>query len=508
MPSANIQVPTSTTTRKGQPHVGHQKPSVSSSLQMGFLRSPGSKLTSEERFALSSNVRSASTSSATAKLRAPKAHTPTPGQGRPGHLMHGSTRSRRAETRGSASANKAPISQQGRGSGLEPVVPLKLSTNRWVPASTTRRDQPHLDSPELVHCKVKSLLNKLTMDKFESISDEIILWANRSVNEKDVRTLIQVIRLVFEKATDEVALSWSEMYARLCRKMMEQISPEVQDEGVKDKEGKPITGGHLFRKYLLNRCQEDFERGWCAREGTAANDTTGSDEYYAAQKVKRQGLGLITFIGELFKVRMLTERIMHECVKKLLGNVENTEEEEIESLCQLLKTVGQLLDTPKACAHMDVYFARMKELAGSLNISTRMQFMLQDIIELRDRVWMNRNSAPTTIAAVHVLVAKERAAAEESLNRQMSMSRGGSRRGGDRNQEHGPDGWAAADGSVPQVTPKASDMSQFGKITEGPDMGMGVGPSGVFAVRHRQQAGATFTDEFELERVPHAQSEP
>ena len=52
-----------------------------------------------------------------------------------------------------------------------------------------------------------------------------------------------------------------------------------------------------------------------------------SDEYYAAQKAKRQGLGLIKFIGELFKLQMFTERIMHECVKKLLGNVDNTEEE-------------------------------------------------------------------------------------------------------------------------------------------------------------------------------------
>jgi translation initiation factor 4G len=181
--------------------------------------------------------------------------------------------------------------------------------------------------------------------------------------------------------------------------MMEQISPEVQDEGIKNTEGKPIRGGHLFRKYLLNRCQEDFERGWFAKDTAAApvaakasddratealHEKKGRsdarfdlDEYYAAQKAKRQGLSLITFIGELFKVRMLTERIMHECVKKLLGNVENPEEEEIESLCQLLKTVGQLLDAPKARAHMDVYFTRMKELCKSHNISTRMQFMLQ-----------------------------------------------------------------------------------------------------------------------------------
>ncbi|KAI6046362.1 armadillo-type protein [Pisolithus marmoratus] len=248
----------------------------------------------------------------------------------------------------------------------------------------------------VVDRKVRSLLNKLTMEKFDSISDQIIAWANKSENEKDARTLIQVIKLVFEKATDEA--NWSEMYARLCRKMMETISLKVQDEGIENTEGKPITGGQLLRKYLLNQCQEGFERGWATKENTTnAKSELYSDEYYASQKAKRQGLGLIKFIGELFKLQMLTERIMHECVKKLLGNVENPSEEEIESLCQLLRTVGQLLDVPKARAHMDVYFQRMRELCKSTNVRPRMQFMLQDVIELRDRKWQPRNivNAPT-----------------------------------------------------------------------------------------------------------------
>ena len=76
-------------------------------------------------------------------------------------------------------------------------------------------------------------------------------------------------------------------------------------------------------------------------------------------------------------LQMLTERIMHECVKKFLRNIENPREEEIESLCKLLTTVGQILDTKKARAHMDVYFSRMKELTRSPTIRLRLCFMLQ-----------------------------------------------------------------------------------------------------------------------------------
>ena len=306
----------------------------------------------------------------------------------------------------------------------ELVTPLEISANRWTRGPKANQEQN-------VERKVTALLNKLTMERFDSISDQIIAWANKSETEKDGRTLIHVIRLVFEKATDEAA--WSEMYARLCRKMMETISFNVQDNGIRNAEGKPIAGGQLFRKYLLNRCQEDFERGWAAKDIAASAaaakafaEASGeaelySDEYYVAQKAKQRRLGLIQFIGELYKLQMLTERIMHECIKKLFGNVDNPKEEEIESLCRLLTTIGKLLDNPKARAHMDIYFTRMKELGKSSNVSPGMQLILQvnpmvhlqstvhslsfiqDLIELRERKWIPRNrvAGPTTIAQVH-----------------------------------------------------------------------------------------------------------
>lgn len=84
------------------------------------------------------------------------------------------------------------------------------------------------------------------------------------------------------------------MYAQLCRKMMEQISPNVQADGIKDTEGKPVTGGQLFRKYLLNRCQDDFERGWVKKQtidAAAAAPKSMEDRAVQTTNVDKEGGG-------------------------------------------------------------------------------------------------------------------------------------------------------------------------------------------------------------------------
>ena len=277
------------------------------------------------------------------------------------------------------------------------IKPLETSANRWIPSSIANRGHhphgtarygvsvPEVEPPETIERKVKALLNKLTMEKFNSISHQIVAWANKSETEVDGATLQLVIKLVFENATDEA--TWSHMYARLCHKMMEHVSSDVRDENVKDKHGNFIAGGQLFRQYLLSRCQTDFERGWSAREeleekqeavvaasGAAPDEVVFSDEYYALQKATRRGLGLVKFIGELFKLQMLTERVIHRCVQRLL---DEPAEEDIESACQLLITVGSALSGPRGKDTIDLSIEKMKELVADCTVSSRIRFMLQ-----------------------------------------------------------------------------------------------------------------------------------
>ena len=306
---------------------------------------------------------------------------------------------------GAVSVGNLPFSQvrkkrtrtkRGRGESDNqikgPIPPLELSPNRWIRGTASTLDP---NSTKLVHRKVTSLLNKLTVKNFDSVSNQIISWANKSENEDDGRTLVQVAELIFVRAINEPL--GSEMYLRLCQKVMDQISPNVQKVSIKNTDGKPIAGGQLFRKFLVGRIQEEFERGWVPKhakvipssgedeaaeqakhkDGVVGKLELYSDQHYAAQKAKRRRLGLTMFLGELFKAKVLPERIMHRCVKKLLCNQENPDEEAIENLCKLLTTIGQTLDTGKARIHMNVYVSRMDQLTECQNIRPRFRFMLQ-----------------------------------------------------------------------------------------------------------------------------------
>ena len=267
------------------------------------------------------------------------------------------------------------------------LKPIEVSASGWKPTSIGRNaagmagPTPGGDGlmpPDVVQKKVKSQLNKMTPSNFEKISAQILEIVGQSKHESDGRTLRQVIQLTFEKATDEA--HWAEMYANFCKRMQENMSPEIKDESIK-KDGKPVVGGGLFRKYLLTRCQAEFERGWKVNlpEEGSSEAKLMSDEYYVAAAAKRRGLGLVRFIGELYKLGMLTERIMHECVKKLVDYDGMPDEAEVESLTSLLRTIGYNLDNAvdeRSRQVMDVYFQRINIMMNVDGLPSRLKFML------------------------------------------------------------------------------------------------------------------------------------
>ncbi|XP_034536009.1 eukaryotic translation initiation factor 4 gamma 2a [Notolabrus celidotus] len=116
-------------------------------------------------------------------------------------------------------------------------------------------------------------------------------------------------------------------------------------------------------------------------------------------------LGNIKFIGELGKLSLIHESILHKCIKTLLDKKKSVQlkdiGEDLECLCQIMRTIGPKLDHERARSLMNQYFGRMKSLTVNMELPARIRFLLQNTVELRENNWAPRkaqvDNGPKTI---------------------------------------------------------------------------------------------------------------
>ncbi|XP_067302401.1 eukaryotic translation initiation factor 4 gamma 3 isoform X4 [Pseudorasbora parva] len=277
-------------------------------------------------------------------------------------------------------------------------VQLRTTENAWKPGMKRESpiEDPDAKKTQELFRKVRSILNKLTPQMFNQLMKQV---TDLTIDTEE--RLKGVIDLVFEKAIDEP--SFSVAYGNMCSCLATLKVPMT------DKPNSTVN----FRKLLLNRCQKEFEKDKVDddafekkhRELEAATSASERERLQeeleeAKDKARRRSIGNIKFIGELFKLRMLTEAIMHDCVVKLL---KNHDEESLECLCRLLTTIGKDLDFEKAKPRMDQYFNQMEKIVKERKTSSRIRFMLQDVIDLRLHNWVSRRAdlGPKTIEQIH-----------------------------------------------------------------------------------------------------------
>ncbi|XP_056246690.1 eukaryotic translation initiation factor 4 gamma 1a isoform X2 [Seriola aureovittata] len=324
--------------------------------------------------------------------------------------------------------------------------------------------------------RLRSILNKLTPQKFQELM--------KQVTELTIDTeerLKGAIDLIFEKAISEP--NFSVAYANMCRCLMGLKVP------TSDKPGVFVN----FRKLLLNRCQKEFEKDQDddeifekkQKEMEASKDDEERERLRveleeSRDTARRRSLGNIKFIGELFKLKMLTEAIMHDCVVKLL---KNHDEESLECLCRLLSTIGKDLDFEKAKPRMDQYFNQMDKIIKERKTSSRIRFMLQDVLDLRRSNWVPRrgDQGPKTIDQIHKEAEMEEHREQIKVQQQLMSKKeggggggGGGRMGGNMGGRgpHTPGGGRVAQpqdegwNTVPISKNRPIDTTRLSKITK------------------------------------------
>lgn len=305
---------------------------------------------------------------------------------------------------------------------LNEDIKLNETDNAWRPRLLAGSDmnaesdeaKAEREKEDLMR-RVRGILNKLTPEKFEPLVEQIIKLKIDTMDKMEA-----VMILVFEKAIDEPSFAVS--YARLCHRLINEV--KARDE--QRMESSTKTNLAHFRNTLLDKTEKEFTSNVTKQEAKeeklkpikeailVCEDPNEKIELEAQleeeeRKIRRRSGGTVRFIGELFKISILTGKIINSCIEALLKDHSN--EDMLECLCKLLTTVGQKYeqtpipkDEKKRCYSLDSVMLRMQAIAtksDNSKVSSRVRFMLQDVIDLRKKKWQStRNEAPKTMQQI------------------------------------------------------------------------------------------------------------
>ena len=271
-------------------------------------------------------------------------------------------------------------------------------------------DQSSLSEKDKLRRQVMSQLNKITVDSFQAITNQIAEIEISQPWQMDV-----VIGLIFDKAV--VEHGYSEMYAEMCKKLR-TTWPELT--GVDQETGQtvPVT----FTRAIIEKCQVEFDNIPDTLEPTEADiaKARGNPEDLELFMTKRKEriLGNMKFIAQLFLMRILSSRVIRSVVEQLLFRTDEPEEHYIECVGILLHNIGStLMDSESGRAYVGQFVERMRELINRDCYGKRIKFMMQDVIDAAEAGWAGKHAGSRLVSAAKSKEEVRRAAAQDEQQR-------------------------------------------------------------------------------------------
>jgi len=321
------------------------------------------------------------------------ANGPRPGGGGAAH-RHSDGNDWREARAGSAAA--------ARSNGIRVSAPeaLMKSPTSWSAQVRRSRDSKDgLDEATLADeaflREVRGTLNKLTVEKFDQLSEKLLDLIAQSTRPN--RGIPVIMQLVFEKATTQH--HFINMYVGFCVKLHRWLTENEQKVFVESQNN--------FKRILLNQCQHSFEQYLEPPEGF--DGLSGEMVYESQVKYKTRMLGNIKLVGELIRHGMLVSKIAIAVSEELIRDDPRVREERLETLAVFLETVGPALDDPSWTHYQALtgIFSKVEQITNETGLPCRIRCLLQDVLDLRRCRWQAKKArsfdadAPSTIAEVH-----------------------------------------------------------------------------------------------------------
>ena len=208
-----------------------------------------------------------------------------------------------------------------------------------------------------LYSQIKGILNKISESNFNELANDFI---QLEIKTKD--NLIALVDIIFKKAI--VESKFNDVYAKLC---YELASYYIEQEGDKI----------YFRELLLNKCQQMFE------ESVSLNKDLEEEENETF-KFKEHVLGCVKFIGELYNINLLTNKIIYSCFLILISKINLGKAYSIDCICALMETVGKNFSAT-AKKESSTLFDKFEKLKNNDRIDKKDTFAIMDLLDLKKK---------------------------------------------------------------------------------------------------------------------------
>eukprot|EP01054_Gregarina_sp_Poly1_P008158 Gregarina_sp_Poly_1__8157@NODE_471_length_8141_cov_141_032821_g382_i0_p1_GENE_NODE_471_length_8141_cov_141_032821_g382_i0NODE_471_length_8141_cov_141_032821_g382_i0_p1_ORF_typecomplete_len1091_score189_63MIF4G/PF02854_19/4_9e39MIF4G/PF02854_19/2e03_NODE_471_length_8141_cov_141_032821_g382_i036216893 len=274
---------------------------------------------------------------------------------------------------------EAPILQHSSAS-----MPHSPSSSAMLLPSRSHPNKTQLPRDVALRRSVKGLLNKLTVEQFESIANSLSSEIQKTQNAQELGIVMEEVH---SKSVREP--NFSEMYADLVL-VLRARSP-VFPSAVSDK---PDT----FQRLLIIKCQTEFDQMKdFANLELSAEDMKGmTEEDIENERVKRKTrtLGNMRFIGELNLRKIVANTALATILEKLVeGDPQYPPAHVVECVCELLTTIGYHMDNSEKEGDkgaLNTVFSHLQEFHERRIYESRINFKIQNLLELRGSNWRTK----------------------------------------------------------------------------------------------------------------------
>jgi len=218
----------------------------------------------------------------------------------------------------------------------------------------------------------RSLLNKLTAERFESLCNKILALPLTTPEH-----LAVVAAEIFAKATTQDC--FRTLYTELCMRLDTHLAAQTG-----------VIGGKAFRKALVAECQATFERHLQPADPSIFLGLTDEESFEVHMKLKTRRLGNMRFIGDLLVRRLLAPKLLPQIVQVLL----NGDEDALESLIALVMVVAPEFEgkQPLYQAPLRDAFQVLRRKLKEKSICSRMCCQINDLLDAKARSWAPRTT--------------------------------------------------------------------------------------------------------------------